>query len=229
MAAPPGADAPVRPADPRDVPAVLRPSMRGSFHRASIPVAVVLTVILAVRASTGGERAAVIVYGVCVTAMLTVSGVYHSPRYASRDRRILRRLDHSMILVGTAGTYTAVIVLGLDGTTRVVLLVVAWTIAPIGVAIRMLWLDAPSGLVAAVYLVAGWQLVLDVPAYVRGLTGVELLLLAIGGGLYTIGAVVYALKRPNPWPAVFGYHEIFHTLVVAAAFAHWCSVFLLTG
>jgi len=229
MAVPPGADAPVRPAHPADVPAVLRPSMRGSFHRASIPVAVVLTVILAVRASTGGERAAVIVYGVCVTAMLTVSGVYHSPRYASRDRRLLRRLDHSMILVGTAGTYTAVIVLGLDGTTRVVLLVVAWTIAAIGVAIRMLWLDAPSGLVAAVYLVAGWQLVLDVPAYVRGLTGVELLLLAIGGGFYTIGAVVYALKRPNPWPAVFGYHEIFHTLVVAAAFAHWCSVFLLTG
>ena len=93
----------------------------------------------------------------------------------------------------------------------------------------MLWLDAPSGLVAAVYLVAGWQLVLDLPAYVRGLTGAELLLLAIGGGLYSIGAVVYALKRPNPWPAVFGYHEIFHTLVVAAAFSHWCSVFLLTG
>jgi len=229
MAAPPGADAPVRPADPADVPAVLRPSMRGSFHRASIPVAVVLTVILAVRASTGGDRAAVIIYGICVTAMLTVSGVYHSPRYASRNRRLLRRLDHSMILVGTAGTYTAVIVLGLDGTTRVVLLVVAWTIAAIGVAIRMLWLDAPSGLVAAVYLVAGWQLVLDLPAYVRGLTDVELLLLAIGGGLYSIGAVVYALKRPNPWPSVFGYHEIFHTLVVAAAFAHWSSVFLLTG
>lgn len=211
------------------VPAILRPSMRGSFHRASIPVAVVLTVVLAVRASTGGALAAVIVYGVCVTAMLTVSGVYHSARYASRSRRLLRRLDHSMILVGTAGTYTAVIVLGLDGTTQVVLLVVAWTLAAIGVGVRMLWLDAPSGLVAAVYLVAGWQLVVALPAYARALSGAELALLAVGGALYSIGAIVYALKRPNPWPAVFGYHEIFHALVVAAALAHWCSVFLLTG
>jgi hemolysin III len=207
---------------------VLRPSMRGSFHRGAIPVAVVLTVVLARRASTGEDRAAVIVYGVCVTAMLTVSGVYHSRRYASHSR-ILRRLDHAMILVGTAGTYTAVIVLGLDGPTRVVLLIVAWVLAGIGVGIRMLWLDAPSGLVAAVYLVAGWQILLDLPAYADALTGAELALLAIGGALYSIGAVVYACKRPNPWPAVFGYHEIFHALVVVAALAHWCAVFLLTG
>ena len=216
-------------AEAQEIPAILRPSMRGMFHRGSIPVALVLTVVLAVRAPSGGARAAVIVYGVCVTAMLTVSGVYHSARLASGSRRVLRRLDHSMILVGTAGTYTAVIVLGLDGATRVVLLVIAWAIAAAGVAIRMLWLDAPSGLVAAVYLVAGWQIVLDLPAYARALSGAELALLAVGGALYSIGAVVYALKRPNPWPAVFGYHEVFHALVVAAALAHWCSIFLLTG
>ena len=216
-------------ADAQEIPAILRPSMRGTFHRGSIPVAVVLTVILAVRAPSGGARAAVLVYGVCVTAMLTVSGVYHSARLAAGKRRMLRRLDHSMILVGTAGTYTAVIVLGLDGATRVVLLVIAWAIAAVGVAIRMLWLDAPSGLVAAVYLVAGWQILLDLPAYASALTGAELALLAVGGGLYSIGAGVFALKRPNPWPAVFGYHEVFHALVVAAALAHWCSVFLLTG
>jgi hemolysin III len=215
-------------AGPDHVPAILRPSMRGSFHRGSIPIAIALTVVLALRASTGIDRAAVIVYGVCVTAMLTVSGIYHSVRYASRQR-VLRRLDHAMILVGTAGTYTAVIVLGLDGSTRVVLLVVAWALAAVGVGIRMLWLDAPSGLVAAVYLVAGWQILLDLPAYTRALTGSELALLAVGGVLYSVGALVYALKRPNPWPAVFGYHEIFHALVVAAALAHWVAVFLLTG
>ncbi len=103
-----------------------------------------------------------------------------------------------MILVGTAGTYTAVIVLGLDGATRVVLLVIAWAIAAVGVGIRMLWLDAPSGLVAAVYLVAGWQIVLDLPAYADALTGAELVLLAVGGALYSIGAVVYARQRPEP-------------------------------
>ncbi|MET0145345.1 MAG: hemolysin III family protein [Ilumatobacteraceae bacterium] len=210
-------------------PAVVRPAMRGSFHRASIPVAVVLTVVLAVRAPTGGARAAVLIYGTCVTAMLSVSGTYHARRLAHRERRLLRRLDHSMILVGTAGTYTAVIVLALDGTTQAVLLMVAWVIAASGMAIRMLWLDAPSGLIAAVYLVAGWEIVLDLPAYVDALSGVELALIAVGGVLYSVGAVVYALKRPNPWPAVFGFHEVFHLLVVSAAFSHWCAVFLLTG
>ena len=119
--------------------------------------------------------------------------------------------------------------LGLDGGTRVVLLVVTWVLAAVGVAIRMLWLDAPSALVAAVYLVAGWQIMLDLPAYVAALSTAELTLLAVGGGLYTVGAVVYALKRPNPWPTVFGYHEVFHTLVVGAATVHWVAIFLLAG
>ena len=98
-----------------------------------------------------------------------------------------------------------------------------------GVVIRMRWLHAPSGLVTAVYLVSGWQIMIDFPAYKAALTGGELALLAVGGALYTLGAVVYALKRPNPWPAVFGYHEVFHTLVVAAALAHWVAVWLLSA
>jgi hemolysin III len=211
------------------VPAVVRPALRGTIHRWSVPVAVVLTAVLVVRAPAGGSTAAVIVYGICITGMLAVSATYHARQLAHRPRRLLRRLDHSMILVGISGTYTAVIVLALDGTTRVVLLVVAWAIAALGVAIRMLWLDAPSGLVALVYLVAGWQVLLDVPAYVAAMSAAELTLLAVGGGLYTIGAVVYALKRPDPWPALFGYHEVFHTLVVSAAAVHWVAVFLLAG
>ena len=210
-------------------PAIVRPSMRGTMHRAAIPVAAVLTTILALRTSTGGALAAVIIYGVCVTGMLATSGIYHSLRLAHLPRRVLRRLDHSMILVGIAGTYTAMMVLALDGATRVVLLIVAWSLAAIGVAVRMLWMDAPSGLVAAVYLVAGWQLMLDFPAYLDALSAAEITLTAIGGGLYTIGAIVYALKRPNPWPRVFGYHEVFHTLVIAATFSHWLAIFLLAG
>ncbi len=211
-----------------DAPPAVRPAMRGSLHRASIPVAVALTVVLAVRTDTGGQRAAVLVYGACVTAMLTVSGIYHARRIAHRERRLLRRLDHTMILVGTAGTYTAVIVLALDGTTRVVLLVLAWAIVVVGAAIRMLWLDAPAGLIALVYLVAGWQIVLDLPAYLDALTTAELTMLALGGLSYSLGAIVYALKRPNPWPAVFGFHEVFHSFVVLGALCHWVAVFLLT-
>ena len=206
-----------------------RPAMRGTLHRWSVPVALTLTVLLTVRASGAGDRAAVLVYGLSVTAMLATSGVYHAARLAHRPRRALQRLDHSMILVGIAGTYTAVIVLALEGAERVVLLCVAWGLAVVGVSIRMRWLHAAPMLVGAVYLVAGWQIMLDFPAYEAALTAGELALLAVGGGLYTIGALVFALKWPNPWPAVFGYHEVFHTLVVAAATAHWVAVWLLAA
>jgi hemolysin III len=212
-----------------DMDAVLRPALRGSLHRWSVPVAIGCTVVLALRVPTGGSRAAVIVYGGCVTAMLAVSATYHAARLFDRDRRILRRVDHSTILVGIAGTYTGVIVLALEGGTRVVLLVAAWTIAAAGVAIRMLWFDAPAGVVAAVYLLAGWMIVLDLPAYVDALSRGELAWLAVGGACYTAGALVYALKRPDPWPAVFGFHELFHALVVAGALAQWLAVFSLTG
>ena len=208
---------------------VLRPALRGSLHRWSAPVAVVLTVLVALRAPTGGTRAAVIIYGCCVTVMLAVSGTYHAPRLFPRSRRLLRRLDHSAILFAIAGTYTAVIVLALDGATRVVLLVLAWLIAGAGIAIRMMWFDAPSGLIAAVYLAAGWMIMLDLPAYVQALSGAELAWLAVGGGLYTVGAGAFAFRWPDPWPAVFGYHEVFHTAVIAAALAHWFAVFSLVG
>ena len=212
---------------PAAVPA--RPTLRGTFHRAAVPVALVLTAVLAGRTDTGGQLAAVLVYGASVTAMLAVSGTYHHRRLSHRPRRLLRRLDHSMILVAIAGTYTAVIVLALDGATRVVLLVVAWGLAVAGTAIRMVWLDAPIGLVAVVYVVAGWQVVLDLPAYVDALTAAEIVLLAAGGAAYSIGALVYARRRPDPWPTVYGHHEVFHTLVVVGALCHWVTVLLLVG
>lgn len=211
-----------------EVPAALRPALRGSLHRWSVPVAIALTVIVAVRVDTGGQLAAMIVYGVCVTAMLAVSGTYHARRLAHRERRFLRRLDHTMILVGIAGTYTAVITLAFGGATRVVLLIIAWAFVVVGGAIRMLWLDAPAGLIALVYLVAGWQVLLDIPAYVDALDAAELTMIAVGGGLYSVGAIIYSLKRPNPWPAVFGFHEVFHTCVVLGAACHWVAVLLLT-
>jgi hemolysin III len=211
-----------------DAPEALRPWLRGSMHRWSVPVSVVLSIVLAARVDTGGQLAAIVVYGVCITAMLGVSGLYHARRLYHRERRFLRRLDHTMILVGTAGTYTALIVLALDGTTRIVLLVVAWAFVVVGAGIRMLWLDAPAALIALVYLVAGWQALLAFPAYLDALDAAELTMVAVGGGLYSVGAVVYALKRPNPWPAVFGFHELFHTFVVGGAACHWVALLLLT-
>jgi len=211
------------------VEAVIRPRLRGTLHRWSVPVAVALTVALAMRTSTGGALATSIVYGCCVTGMLTVSAVYHSAALSATSRRLLRRLDHSMILVAIAGTYTAVIVLSLEGGARVTLLVVAWCVTLVGVVIRMTWIDAPAGLVAVVYLVAGWMALLDVPGYARGTTGAEMAFIVAGGLAYTVGAVVYAAKRPDPWPAVFGFHELFHVLVVVGALCHWLAVFSLAG
>jgi hemolysin III len=185
------------------------------MHRSSIPVGICLTVFLAIRARTGGQRAATIVYGACVLAMLTVSGIYHAPRLSQSERRFLRRLDHATILVAIAGTYTAVIVLGMSGTTRIVLLVLMWL--------------APTWVVGAVYLGSGWMLIVYPPAFFEAMSGVELGLLAAGGGLYTIGSIIFARQKPNPWPSTFGYHEIWHAFVVTAAFFHWLAIYLLAG
>ena len=204
-------------------PVWVRPRLRGTLHRWSVPVVVVMAVLVAVAARSAGARAAVIVYGVCLTAMFTTSGVYHARRYADRPRLGLQRLDHSMILVGIAGTYTPVIVLALDGATRVTMAIVCWVVAALGIVLRLWWLEAPRPLISAVYLVAGWQMVIALPAYSAGMTGVELGLLAAGGLFYTVGAVVFAAQWPNPWPRVAGFHEVFHLLVVHRLARHVIS------
>jgi hemolysin III len=134
-----------------------------------------------------------------------------------------------MILVATAGTYTAVIVLAIGGATRVVLLALAWALVISGVAVRMLWLEAPRAVVALVYLVAGWQVLVALPVYTAALDGAELTMLAVGGLCYSVGAVVYACRRPDPWPTVFGHHEVFHALVIGGAACQWVAVLLLTA
>jgi hemolysin III len=212
-----------------DTDGAVRPALRGAMHRSAVPVAICLDIVLAVRAPTAATRAAVIVYGVCVVAMLTVSGVYHLPSLFARDRRLLRRLDHATILVAIAGTYTGVIVIGMSGTTQTVLLALVWSIAVTGIVLRMVWFDGPTVLGAVIYLGFGWFLVVHPVAFVQALAGPELALLAAGGLLYTAGAIIFALGRPDPWPSTFGFHEVWHTCVVAAAFCHWLSIYLLAA
>jgi hemolysin III len=205
----------------------MRPRFRGSLHRISAPVGAIAFVVLAAIAPTAGQRVAIAVYGVCVTLMLSVSGTYHSARISPELKRKLKRVDHSTILLAIAGSYTAVTTFALTGTARVVMLTAGWVLALLGIAIRNLWLDAPNPVTAVVYLVVGWFVVVDLPGYVDGLSGGQLGLIVAGGLLYTVGALVYALKKPNPWPATFGYHEVFHTFVVAGVVAHYLAVFSL--
>ena len=206
---------------------VARPSLRGVIHRYAAVGFASAFAALALAAEDGVTAAWVVVYGACVTSMLSVSAVYHARRRSESARGVLKRIDHSMILVAIAGSYTGIVGLALAGRERTLLLATVWSLALVGVVLRMLWLHAPYPLTAAVYMAVGWVALLELDALRGALTTTELVLLLVGGILYSLGAVVYALHGPNPWPATFGYHEVFHALVVAAAVTHLVTVALL--
>lgn len=206
-----------------------RPALRGVLHRyAAVAFAAGFVVLVAV-AGGADARAWIAVHGVSVTTMLAVSAVYHSGRLSAPAQRVFKRIDHSTILLAIAGTYSGVVGLGVEGGSRAWLLGAVWVLATVGMAIRMLWLEAPYPVVAAVYLAVGWVAVFDIGALTEALTATELALVVAGGVLYTAGAVVYALHAPNPWPRTFGYHEVFHAMVVLAAAAHLIAVALIAG
>lgn len=203
--------------------ALPRPRLRGLIHRyASVVFAIGFVVLVVV--GDAGERPWLAVYGLAVTTMLAVSAAYHSGRLSPEVQAVFKRIDHSTILLAIAGSYTGIVGLGLEGSSRTRMLVLVWIFAVIGMAIRMLWLHAPYPVVAVVYVAVGWVALIDVDALTDALTGTELALVVLGGVLYSVGAAVYALHAPNPWPATFGYHELFHLLVVLAAAVHVAAV-----
>lgn len=202
----------------------IRPALRGVFHRIAVVAAVPAFLVLIILAPTPGARAASVVYAIGILAMLGVSAVYHSGRLSERTTRIFKRIDHSTILLAVTGSYTAVAVGALDGRSRVTLLVFVWTAAVVGMIIRMRWLHGPRAVTATVYLVVGWSALIEIAALVRSLDAVDTALLVTGGLLYTIGAIVYSAKWPNPFPRVLGFHEVFHALVVGAVVVHYVLV-----
>jgi hemolysin III len=156
--------------------------------------------------------------------MFGASALYHRVAWRPSLAPWFRRLDHSMIFVLIAGTFTPVIVLGLEGVLPVVVLAIVWAGALAGVVLKLVWLGAPRRLVAAVYVVLGWVGVILLPEVVRSAGAAAATLFVAGGLLYTAGALVYARRRPDPRPAVFGFHEIFHVFVIAAAVAHFVAI-----
>jgi hemolysin III len=195
-----------------------KPRLRGVWHQWAFYVSLVLGAALVVAAPGGQPRLAAAVYAVSVAALFGTSALYHRITWASQAaRRWMRRLDHSMIFFLIAGTYTPFALLVLHGDLATVILVVVWAGAFAGVLMKLVWIDAPKALVAILYLALGWVAVAAVPSMLGelGITGTALV--GIGGLLYTAGALVYAFQRPNPAPTVFGYHEVFHALVILAA------------
>jgi hemolysin III len=202
----------------------VKPLLRGVSHEYAFFVSLGCGVALILAASNERARLAVSIYAVAVSALLGTSALYHRVTWRPRARRWMRRLDHSMIFVLIAGTYTPVALLALKGTLANTILIVVWAGALGGVIFKLAWIDAPKWVFAAVYLALGWVSVAifgELPASIGwlGVAG-----LAAGGLLYTIGAIVYASGRPNPFPKVFGYHEVFHALVILAAALHYAVI-----
>jgi hemolysin III len=165
-------------------------------------------------------------YGVGLAACLGTSALYHRGHWSPATRGLLGRIDHSMIFLLVAGTYTPVCLLVLRGTTAHLVLGIVWVGGALGAAMAMLWPHPPAWAEVTPYIVVGWSAVIGLPQLAAGLGWGGLSLLMLGGLLYTVGAIIYGLERPDPFPSVFGYHEIFHALVVLAAAAHCVAVYI---
>jgi hemolysin III len=206
----------------------VKPHLRGWLHAGTFPLAVVAGIVLIVRADGVRATAATAIYATTAALLFGVSALYHRGHWTPRTERLLKRFDHSNIFLIIAGTYTPFSLLLLDDDSGRTLLWIVWAGALAGIAFRVLWVGAPRWLYTPVYLALGWVAVFYVhDMFERG--GLEVIVpLAIGGLLYSVGGVVYALKRPNPSPRWFGFHEVFHALTLAAFAAHYVAVSFAT-
>lgn len=201
-----------------------KPTWRGRLHQWGFFVALGATAVLLMLANGVAAHVAAAIYGASLCAMLGASAAYHRGRWSPLAAARARRLDHSMIFVFVAGSYTPFALLLLDGPMRVIVLAAVWVMAATGAGITNLWPEAPRWVRTALYLGMGWGSLALVPGVLASAGAVPLLLLAGGGLLYSIGALIYVRQRPNPAPLTFGHHEIFHAFVLAAACVHWAAV-----
>jgi hemolysin III len=215
-------------AAPIDISALAtKPRLRGVVHQYAFHVSLLSGLVLVLIAPTPRAFAAAAVYAASLSALLGASALYHRVHWAVGARRWMARLDHSMISVLIAGTYTPFGLLAVSGSISAVLLSVVWAGALVGLTLHLLWIDVPKWMSAMLYVALGWVGVVAFPQLVGDLGWYVSALLLAGGILYSAGAAVYALQWPDPRPLVFGYHEVFHVLVVAAAAVHYAAVVLV--
>lgn len=211
--------------------AATKPALRGVSHQAAFYLAIVATLALVVLAPSSRASMATGIYGLTLIALFGISAAYHRPNWSPERRQLMRRLDHSAIFLLIAGTYTPLFWL-FDPSASKRPLIMVWVGATLGIAKSLLWPHAPKVVTAALCVILGWAVVGDV-ARLTPLVGMTTIgLLVIGGVIYSLGAVVYATKRPNPVPLVFGYHEVFHAMVILASiftFAHVVRVVNASG
>jgi hemolysin III len=214
---------------PARIPAyeLAKPRYRGASHFYALFIAVVAAVGLVASAPAGLATFGATVYAVTLVGMFGASALYHRGTWSSATAKRLLQLDHTGIFLLIAGTYTPIALLTMHGSERVAILTAVWGIAAAGIGFEWLPIAAPRGYVTAVYLSLGWLGVFAfVPLY--DATGWDGVLLVAGGGLlYTVGAIVHAARKPDPWPEHFGYHEVFHVFVILAALLHYCAIAFL--
>jgi hemolysin III len=203
------------------------PRLRGRLHQAAFFTALPAGVALVMAARGTAPRVAAVIYALSLAGLYGTSAAYHRLPWSLRGRRWMKRLDHSMIFLLIAGTYTPFALLVMHGAWRVSILAVVWGLAAVGVILKMVHIDGLHALGGALYICLGWLAILAAPQIIRGLSGVGIGLLLTGGILYTTGALVLNRHKPDPDPAVFGYHEVWHSFVVGASACHYVLILLL--
>jgi hemolysin III len=206
----------------------VKPRLRGWLHAATVPLALVGGIVLVVLSPTAMTRAGSAIFTASALALFTASATMHRRTWSPRANLWLRRIDHSSIFLLIAGSYTPFTLLLLDGRDRTTLLAVAWGGAALGILFRLFWGNAPRWLYTPIYMALGWAAVFYFPAFFERASAAVITLLLLGGVVYTIGAVVYGFRRPNPSPRWFGFHEVFHSLTVVAFLAHYVGVSIAT-
>jgi len=205
----------------------IRPTWRGWIHAGTFPVAVVAGIVLIVLAHGAPGKWAAAVFMTTSLLLFGNSAVYHRFDWGPRVKSVLKRIDHANILLLIAGTYTPLAVLALAPQKGALLLFLVWGGALLGILFRVFWINAPRWLYVALYLVLGWAAVMYMADLLRANVAM-MVLVCVGGILYTVGAVIYAMKKPNPWPGRFGFHEIFHVCTVLAFLCHWTACLLIS-
>jgi hemolysin III len=202
----------------------VKPVLRGVIHQVAFFVSLASGLALILVAPTTGSAVVMAVYAVSISSLFGTSTLFHRRTWGPVGRRRMRRADHSTIFLAIAGTYTAVAGIALHGWARTTLLAIVWAGALLGIAIRQLWLDAPKWVITIPYVTVGWAALLVLPQLERAIGPTGFTLVLLGGLAYSAGAVVYAAKRPNPVPGVFGYHEVFHACTVVGAVLHYVAI-----